>query len=188
MLSGPASVISGNDNCGVMIGIPPVYSKSSAPPVGNPTYWGNPPSPQQGLIDIDIAGRVDDLKTDGILVSSDQGGANFGNPTQYVTVYANTVTSPNTGGLTIRNGVGYGILLVQGDLTLEGAVDWNGLILNTGTLRLNGAGRGIRIRGAVWADQIIDGTGAMDLRYDSCQVKAALAAKPLVVTRWQEQF
>ena len=61
------------------------------------------------------------------------------------------------------------------------------MILVTGTLFLNGQGSGIVIRGGVWAGRI-DQTGALNVRYDSCRLQAALLAVPIGVRTWREVF
>ena len=59
-------------------------------------------------------------------------------------------------GLKIQNGIGYGMLLVEGDLTLGGGFEWNGLILVTGKLEFNGGALGVNINGAVLANQFFN--------------------------------
>lgn len=44
------------------------------------------------------------------------------------------------GSVTIQNLSGYGVLLVDGDLTLGGNIDWHGLILVQGSATFNGGG------------------------------------------------
>ena len=76
----------------------------------------------------------------------------------------------------------------DGNATLEGEVYWDGMILVTGTLFLNGFGSGIVIRGAVWASEIDQPTGPLTVQYDSCRLKAALLAVPTRVRTWREVF
>ena len=79
------------------------------------------------------------------------------------------------------------MLLVDGNATLAGEVQWDGMILVTGTLFLNGYGSGIVIRGGVWAGRI-DQTGPLNVQYDSCRLQAALLAVPTRVRTWREVF
>ena len=83
---------------------------------------------------------------------------------------------------------GSGILLVEGNATLEGEVRWDGMILVTGTLFLNGQGSGIVIRGGIWAGRIDQQTGPFTVQYDSCRLQAALLAVPTRVRTWKEVF
>ena len=105
-----------------------------------------------------------------------------------MTVYSDTSNPPNVQGLKIQNGIGYGLLLVEGDLTLGGGFEWNGLILITGTLTLNGGGAGINIRGAVLANQTADINGGVDVRYDSCNIFNAFNSLPYKIISWKEPY
>jgi len=187
-LTGLSGIISGDDRCGVVPGIPPVYTRAPASTTGTPTFSGVPPSPVQGPVEIGLSGNIGELRPGSMVIMSDQMNQNFGSPTAYLTLYSDTSNPGNPGGLIIRNGIGYGILLVEGDLTLEGTFTWNGLILITGHLLLKGEGKGIEIRGAIWAGQVTDLTGIFDIQFDSCQVKASLLAQPLKVRSWKEEF
>ncbi|MEE8541614.1 MAG: hypothetical protein V3S66_08120, partial [Desulfobacterales bacterium] len=89
-------------------------------------------------------------------------------------------------GLKLNNVTGYGLLLVEGDLTLGGGFNWNGIILVTGTLTFNGGGLGINILGAVLANQTVDINGGIDIDYDSCQVNNALSEGALAIVSWRE--
>jgi len=121
-------------------------------------------------------------------LTADHNGTNFGSSTNYVTIYSDTSNPNNVQGLKIQNGIGYGLLLVEGDLTLGGGFDWNGLILVSGTLTFNGGGGGINIRGAVLANQTVDINGNVDIRYDSCKVDSSLASAGLAVVSWKHDY
>jgi hypothetical protein len=83
-------------------------------------------------------------------------------------------------------------LLVEGDLTLGGGFQWNGLILATGSVTLNGGGGGINIQGLVFTgtSTLTDVTinGGNVIGYDSCKVKKSFAASPLKVVNWKQSY
>ncbi len=99
----------------------------------------------------------------------------------------------STSNETITNQTGSGILLVEGDLTLEGTT-WNGLILVTGQLILNGGTAGTFIEGAVLVNGEVwinppSGTGNkgnVSVRYNSCAIDAALSSIPLRILSWED--
>ena len=186
--NGSSLLVDGNDNCGAAAALPPIYTKTPATTTlsGTPTLLGSPPAPVSGPMDIDIAGYVNALKDGATVITSDQNGTNFGSATNYVTIYSDTSNPFNVQGLKIQNGIGYGLLLVDGDLTLGGGFEWNGLILATGTLVFNGGGGGINIRGAVLANQTVDINGGVDVRYDSCHLDNSLNNLPFIVISWKE--
>jgi Tfp pilus assembly protein PilX len=187
---GASLSVDGNDNCGVAPPIPPVYTLDPATTVehGNPTFGGNPAAPVMGPIDIDIAAYINSLKSGATVITSDQNGTNFGSPTNYVTVYTDTSDPPNVDGLMIQNGVGYGALLVDGDLTMGGGFTWNGIVLATGEVTFNGGGNAINIRGAVFGDPVDETNGGIDARYDSCHIKNYFSGSPQLVLSWRHVY
>jgi len=170
---GGSQNVFGEDNCGQTGPLPPAYTLAPAESVENstPNYTGDPANPVQGPIDIDIQSYVDSMKDSAtVIITSDQNGTNYGDSTNFVTCYSDTSNPYNVSGLKLQNVTGYGLLLVEGDLTLGGGINWNGLILVTGTMTFNGGGSGINIHGAVMANYTIDINGGLDLRYDSCMI------------------
>ena len=71
---------------------------------------------------------------------------------------------------------------------MGGGFNWNGLILVTGTLVLNGGGGGINIQGAVLSNQTVDINGGMNIKYNSCMIDDALEDQSLQVVNWQEVY
>ena len=189
--NGSALSVDGNDNCGAAPVKPPIYTldPSITNTSGSPTFLGNPATPQQGTDSIDIAGYVNDLMASATqVITADQSGTSYGSASNFPTCYSNTSDPYNVNGLKLSNVTGYGILLVEGDLTLGGGFVWNGLILVTGTLVFNGGGSGINIKGAVLANQTIDINGGVDVRYDSCMVDDSLNNQSLNTTIWKEAY
>ncbi len=189
---GGAQKVFGEDNCGATSALPPAYTKSPAQSIQNstPDYTGDPAHPVQGTIDIDIEGYVEEMKSSAtVTITSDQNGANYGNATNFVTCYSDTSNPYNVNGLKLQNVTGYGLLLVDGDLTLGGGINWNGLILVTGTMTFNGGGSGINIRGAVLANYTIDINGGLDLRYDSCMIEDSFNSSQSIHTiSWSDKL
>jgi len=178
---GSSMTISGLDQCGVAPAIGSVYTLAPGTTSlsGSPTLLGNPSTPQNGAMDIDIASYITRLKTGATVVTTDQNGTNFGSASNDVTVY-------NAGGVTIQNGTGYGLLLVQGDLVMGGDFVWNGLVLVSGNVKFDGGGGGANIRGAVLGGTFESVNGGVDLAYDSCKIKDFFRQKPLRVLSWRE--
>src|SRR6266478_5409868 len=86
---GSAMTISGLDQCGVAPAIGSVYTLAPGTTSlsGSPTLLGNPSTPQNGAMDIDIASYITRLKTGATVVTTDQNGTNFGSASNDVTVY-----------------------------------------------------------------------------------------------------
>ena len=89
---------------------------------------------------------------------------------------------------------GTGILLVEGNLTIEGSTSgttWNGLILVTEQLTLNGGTGGITIEGAVLVNGQVQinaaNQGPVTIKYNSCAIDVALSSIPLRVLSWEDR-
>lgn len=187
-LNGSSMNIDGSDYCGAASDKPPIYTKDPHTTINNgtPTFGGSPATPVSGPDDIDIAGYVSDLKASATeIITADQNGTDYGSAGNFVTCYCDATTLVQ--GLDMRNLTGYGILLVEGDLTLSGGFTWYGVILATGTLTFNGGGpNSINVRGAVLGNDVVDVNGGVNLSYDSCSIEDALSGRSPVVISWKE--
>ncbi len=194
--NGSSLTISGNDACNGGTNLGSAYAKGHWNPSGSPTLSGNPAQPvEEGTLDLDIAGMISQLKgSANYTLTDDINNATYGSETSYKTVYSNTSSPPNVNGLTLNGVTGWGILIVEGNLTLGGGFTWNGIILATGSVTLNGGGgpNAINIQG-----QLLSGTstitdvtlnGSNTITYNSCYVKKATAQAPLNVLSWKQNF
>ena len=77
-----------------------------------------------------------------------------------------------SGSLSISGGRGQGVLMVEGDLTINGNFSYNGLILVKGDLRANGT---LDVFGAVLTQGATDILGNANFSYSSCAVSSAFA-------------
>ncbi len=195
--NGSSLTISGNDACGAGTALAPIYTKDPATTNlnGNPTLQGSPSTPQHGMLDIDIPAYIDTLKPGATTVTADQNNATFGSASNYQTVYSwpDDPAHFNNQGLKLQNVTGYGVLLVKGDLELGGGFQWNGIILVTGSVTLNGGGGNpINIYGQIFSgtSTLTDVTvnGSNTIGYDSCKVKKAMAGSPLKVVNWKQNY
>lgn len=92
-------------------------------------------------------------------------------------------------------GSGQGVLLVDGDLTMDEGFEFFGPVLVRGAARLSGEGtrlRGALVAGELWVAGAGGGVGT--LRYDPCAVRRGLVgsgvvrARPLAGLPWMELF
>ena len=192
--NGAALVVDGTDNCGIEPAVAPIYTLQPATTTltSSPTILGNPPWPVNGPYSPEIALMIQQYLSAGvdIVLTSDQNGQNFGSPTNYVTVYSDTMNPFNVQGLKIQNGVGYGLLLVDGNLELGGGFNWNGLILATGTITFNGGGgpNAINILGAVMGANTATINGGVNVIYDSCEIRNAFINQAPTILSWREVY
>jgi hypothetical protein len=104
-----------------------------------------------------------------------------------------------TSDVQINTGKGQGILLIQGDLNIQGTFIFDGIILATGNIDFHGTGgTSSRIYGALFSanssnvGDLISVTGAPVITYSSCAVAAALAAAgrgvPLRQRGWAQVY
>lgn len=100
-----------------------------------------------------------------------------------------------TGNTTINTGKGQGIIIVQGDLRIQGTFIFDGIVLATGNIDFHGTGgSSSRIYGGIFSantidvDDVIAIAGAPIITYSSCAVAAVLASAgrgvPLTKRGW----
>jgi hypothetical protein len=188
-LNGTKMIIDGNDKCGQSVAVPPIYALDTANIIlhGKPELIPEQPGVVTGSIDFDIQTFVQMYRgMADVILTSDQNNEDFGSESNYVTVYSNPSDPPNLDGLSISDGTGYGLLLVEGDLTMSGGFSWNGLILVTGTITVDGGGGDTNIMGAIMGQQIVEINGGMNITYNSCEVRNTLNNKSLQVISWRD--
>lgn len=186
-LAGVPVTIDGHDACGVVGSLPPVVYGGTI--VSAPTihFDGTPASPQHGSNVPATATALAAMNADAVTLTHDPVNQLLGTPEVPMTFFAEGGVFAQPQGIRIRQTKGFGILMVSGNATLEGEVHWDGMILVSGTLFLNGQGSGIVIRGSVWAGEI-DQAGPVSVQYDSCRLRSALLAVPTRVRTWREVF
>ena len=84
-----------------------------------------------------------------------------------------------TGDLHLSGGVGQGILLVDGDLTASGGVNFTGPVIVKGVLSVTGNGSGARFLGGVMAENVLledpnNMSGNAVVSYSSCAISKAI--------------
>ena len=187
-LAGVSVRINGHDACGVVGSLPPVVYGGTLTRTPTIQFNGNPASPQPGYQAHALDTALVTLNAEAAVLNGDQINQHLGTVQVPMTFLAKGGSFVQPQGIRIQQTRGFGILLVDGNATLEGEVHWDGMILVTGTLFLNGHGSGIVIRGGVWAGRIDQQTGPFTVQYDSCRLQAALLAVPTRVRTWKEVF
>jgi hypothetical protein len=93
--------------------------------------------------------------------------------------------SPGDLRLSGNGSLGYGILVIDGDVEFHGGIYFEGIIIAKGTFNFTGGGAdAINIRGAVIAgDSVSDTTtdigGSIDVQYNSCSIANIFTQMPM---------
>jgi hypothetical protein len=185
--NGASMSISGTDACGQeTTPLPEIYTYTGADIDLNPEPDGIT-KVEGGSDNVDIDYQVNSIKP-GATKIVDPDTTNFGDASNYVSLYSQPDPNPPTNGeLTLDNISGYGTLLVDGDLKITGSFDWHGLILVTGTLTLSGGGNAVKsISGAVYANNTVSYNGNIDIQYDSCAIANSVTGWPLQPLSWKQ--
>ncbi|MCH7614243.1 MAG: hypothetical protein IH978_00645 [Nitrospinae bacterium] len=188
ILSGQSGIFNGHDACGVVSSLPPVYSGSSVTAGPAFQFDGIPATPVQGSVVLDLVQSIGDLSRGAIPIQSDLLNQQLGSSSVPETYLATVSGLPNSSRLLIRNTVGHGILLVDGTAIFEGQVSWQGMIIVTGDLLIQGDGAVINVNGGIWARNVQHTGGSLNIQYDSCQIQASLLSRPVQVQSWKEVF
>jgi type II secretory pathway pseudopilin PulG len=192
--TGTSGNLSGYDRCGAMPAINGVavpnagYGGPVGPIQGNPEdtpyYLGTPGvgGTASDSIDIDWAGIVAWPNTTMFPDYKSPAWPTDGQFVDWPIVRVDNVAGPAfTLPATCTVGICKGILIVTGDLHLDGAVSWEGLILTGGSLTSNGnnlvygatvSGLNVKLGMNPAASDIANGT--KNFQYDSCALKRAL--------------
>lgn len=202
-IQGTSTYVTGIDPCGGS-GVPGIVTKATVQQNGNPAINGDPsPMVQQSTKEIDIQDMVNYLKKQQNysydVNSQTLTGMNWGSPTPGATPQsptscnAHNVVYFNTNNTYVKlagESSGCGLLLIDGDLSVQGGFQWYGVILATGSITFTGGGEK-NVTGAILAG----GSAAVDLVggdaniiYCSTAVRKPTDQMPLITLRWAEIF
>ena len=215
-IHGSSAYINGTDACGTTNKPGITTTTATTPPItesGNPLINGSPPKVTQASspppINLPIKEMLDYLKGDAnfkysynenqTLTGYSDG---WGAPTSSDTTVPITYTGPMNivyfnmqGTQTLKlagDSHGAGILLVEGNLEIDGGFTWYGIILATGAVKCAGSGQknvtgGIMAGGnATIGISIDENTGILYCSDVSNKLKDIIP--PLKITRWREIF
>jgi len=207
----PNLTLSGKDNCGVQ-NVPGIAAGSTITTSGLSNIFGSPSPVVQNLLPFPqttvsiiiqslLPQAVPILYADPTHVTLASGGGSlvgtnvvlgqlpgYSSPGQPAVVYADRSLAISGSAST-----GYGLLLVNGNLSITGGFDYRGVIVSNGTvtLTLNSTGS-IRIRGSLTGsgNLSIDSSASplthLRITYDSCAVADSFQSLPLDVRSFKE--
>ncbi len=184
--NGSALSIDGNDDCGNADDLPPIYTVDPGTTTthgSSPSYTGSPATPTSGSNDVDIAGYVDSLKDDAIVVTD----SSYTFSSSYETYYWDTA-GLSLGARTMTGITGYGVLLVEENIKLGGGFTWYGLIIVKGDVVMGGGGGDVNVFGAVLSESNSDIGGNVNISYDSCILDEALNFQSFKIIRWKQLY
>jgi hypothetical protein len=196
-VSGAQTTIDGTNSCGTgsVAGISTTLAQGSGQDVaieesGTPNIIGEPRI--KYLSDnVDVDALVNSLKPSANITMTDSTvqGANWGNPSNcstYNIVYFNT-DAHLTG-----QSQGCGLLLIDGDLEVNGGFQWRGLVIATGSITFSGKGGdmkkvvgGMVSGGTVDADVTIGGSA--EIRYCSTIEDEVSKQMPMRYLSWRDE-
>lgn len=212
-IQGAATFVNGfDDSCANSLSsVPGIATTLPGPPSPDPvTANGNPsitgsPAITYGAPKLDIQAMVNALKAGAIEPTPQSGvltGGNWGTPTGGSQGSKTTLPTAsscstsnsvhfNTGGTQIKltgGTSGCGILLVEGDLNIDGGFAWYGPILVTGSVTYAGGGNklvtgAILSGGKVVADLV---GGNANIEYCSTAISNQTKNRPLQILSWKE--
>jgi len=215
-IHGSSTYINGNDGCGTTNKPGITTTTATTPPIaesGNPSVNGSPPKVTQASIppptNLPLKEMVHYLKGDAhfkynysgdqtLTGYSDVWGAPVSDDTTVPITYTgpmNIVYFNMNGDKTIKlagGSRGAGILLVEGNLEINGGFTWYGIILATGAVAYTGSGPK-NVTGGVMAGEnaptgieIDENAGILYCSAVSKRLKDVIP--PLKITRWREIF
>ncbi len=189
----------GTSGAGTVTGVPPVVNDPSITSSSFTTFGGSTYAQLSARANISIAGgniNTAPSTVNGLCNTNDPYNWGDGhNPAGPCGNYFPIIHS--TGSITINNTQGQGILLVDGDLTVNGAWDFYGIVIIQGDLKTAGGGGadahfwgGVMAKNADLSTQNLSGHAT--LNFSSCSILAALQAQspisPMRQRGWVQLF
>jgi len=203
IIQGSSTYVIGMDGCGDS-NKPGIVTAATVSTNGNPTITGSPSAVSENSpINIDVSYLINQFKrkanysynvNSATLTTMQWGSPTPGSTQQspsscneHNIVYFNTNSTyvKLTGGSS-----GCGILLVEGDLSVQGGFQWYGVILVTGSVSFTGGG-GKNITGAILAGGAVSADlvgGDANIINCSQAIKTQTDNLPMVTLRWAELF
>lgn len=205
-IQGTSTYVLGTDACGGS-DVPGIITMQDVGTNGNPTITGANPSAivEHSPKNIDIQAMIDGFKNKKFITnhynvnSATLTGMTWGTPVEGITqqdamscterkiVYFNT-SSTYVKLSAFTNGCG--ILMVEGDLAVQGGFHWYGVVLVTGSITFTGGG-GKNVTGAMLAGGTVSADlvgGDANIVYCSGAVNNQTQYMPLITLRWVELF
>ena len=215
-IQGSSIYINGNDGCGTTNKPGIITTTTTTPPItesGNPSINGSPPkvtlTSNPSPIILSIKEMLDYLKGNANFKYSYNGNQtlngysdSWGTPTSSDTTVPITYTGPmnivyfNMNGdktlILAGDSHGAGILLVEGNLEINGVFTWYGVILVTGTVEYTGSGQKNVTGGIMVGENATIGTNMGEnagiIYCSEVSDKLKEIVPPLKMTRWREIF
>jgi PilX N-terminal len=198
-INGSSSKIHGIDACGSN-NIPGAMTRYTLNISGKPDITGNPSTVQNSAINYDIPDIINNLKgyANIVVPSGQYNDANWGDLQTTGNDTPNTCMDTNivyvNGDLTLKSqgNKGCGILLVNGNLKVNGGFKWYGPVVVSGIIDFSGGGQR-NITGAILSggtsvtmDDSFGGNSV--LLYCSTAIMFQTQNRPLLTLRWVELF
>jgi len=136
----------------------------------------------------DIYPVSDVLSTLGGIADNTVAPGSYRNPSGWGSASSPYEITYCNGDLSVRNLTGYGILAVNGDVTVAGNVGWNGIIIVSGITKISGGGT-LDVYGSVISDSMTTINGTPRIYYD-CNVVDDLNSNNMnyTLTSWKESY
>lgn len=185
VLSGSMITIQGMDTCGLVpTGLPPISLAPSAVLVGTAGLTGNPAIPQVSPIALDLDKQIEDLKKSATPVLTDVVSVTLGSAATPLVHFA----EPTSGTLNISQVIGYGILLVTGNIQIAAPFQWEGLVVVSGQVTFAGGLGSSILKGALYADRVQVLHNDVSITLDTCPIAATLRTLPVQVLTWRQSL
>jgi Tfp pilus assembly protein PilX len=184
--------VDGDDNCGQAGSVPAVTycTTDNLSGSGNVALDSDAGETTQLASPLNVTQYVDALAPQATITWAAEPPNNHtvGSANNYEIIYCDTsvLESPADDKLDINNLTGYGTLVVKGDVSFSGLLNWFGLIICSGNADFTGGAGGKNIFGAVMANSTATMQGTVNIDYDSCEVDKARNDFSYSLARWRD--
>jgi hypothetical protein len=184
---GGSATVQGYDACGLLPeGRPPVRLGPAGSLVGTPTMTGNPPTARVGMESLDLLKVLDGLKRGAQVIDGDLVNLSLGAEQNPALLYAEPLERGVSSDLAIQNIMGFGVLLVRGNVRISAPFYWEGLVVVSGQATFDGGLGTSAIHGALYADQVQMLSGDVAITLDTCPIATTLRVLPVAILNWKQ--
>jgi hypothetical protein len=135
---------------------------------------------------LDLLKVLDGLKRGAQVIDGDLVNLSLGAEQNPALLYAEPLERGVSSDLAIQNIMGFGVLLVRGNVRISAPFYWEGLVVVSGQATFDGGLGTSAIHGALYADQVQMLSGDVAITLDTCPIATTLRVLPVAILNWKQ--
>lgn len=129
---------------------------------------------------------LDGLKRGAQVIDGDLVNLSLGAEENPALLYAEPLDGGFSSHFGVQNIMGFGVLLVRGNVRISAPFYWKGLVIVSGQVTFDGGLGTSAIHGALVADQVQMLSGDVTITLDTCPIATTLRVLPVAILNWKQ--